>query len=39
MGHVQNPPIQIREPLTDRGWGLGVTVIVKNKLKKCKKYI
>ena len=29
LGHVQNPPSQIREPLTDRG--LGVIVIVKNK--------
>ena len=34
LGHVQNPPdqnppSQIREPLTDRG--LGVTVIVKKK--------
>ena len=28
MGHVQNPPNRIREPLTDRG--LGVTVKVKN---------
>ena len=28
-GHFQNPPNQIREPLTDGG--LGVTVIVKNK--------
>ena len=31
MGHVYNPPSQIREPLTDRG--LGVTIIVKIKLK------
>ena len=34
MGHVQNPPdqnptSQFREPLTDRGQGLGVTVVVK----------
>ena len=34
IGHVQNLPSQIREPLTNRGWGLGVTVIVKNKEKK-----
>ena len=31
IGHVQNPPSQIWEPHTDRG--LGVLVIVKNKLK------
>ena len=35
-GHVQNPPDQnslnkIRKPLTYRGKGFGVTVIVKNK--------
>ena len=33
MGHVKNPPDQNQEPLTDRGYGLGVTVIVKYKLK------
>ena len=31
MGHVQNPPSQILEPLTNRG--LGVIVIVKINIK------
>ena len=35
MGHVQNPPSQIWEPITHRGLG----VIVKNKLKINKKKI
>ena len=34
MGHAQNPPNQTRDPLTDRGWGLGVTEIVKTKMLK-----
>ena len=32
-GHVQNLPSQVREPLTNRGQGLGVIVIVKLKNK------
>ena len=31
MGHVQNPPSLILEPLSQQG--LGVTVIMKNKEK------
>ena len=34
----QNPPSLIREPLTDRGSGLGITVIVKNKNIMIKKW-